>query len=69
MNVSFAVCPSGKWRVRVVWTTMHAPDGDSVMPEWERFLSNDEMWDVILFLYADTGYRPRTFEEGAEAQH
>jgi Cytochrome C oxidase, cbb3-type, subunit III len=43
--------------------------GDSVMPEWERFLSNDEMWDVILFLYADTGYRPRTFEEGAEAQH
>ena len=43
--------------------------GDSVMPEWERFLTNDEMWDVILFLYADTGYRPRTFEEGAEAKH
>jgi hypothetical protein len=43
--------------------------GDSVMPEWERFLSNDQMWDVILFLYADTGYRPRTFEEGAEAKH
>jgi mono/diheme cytochrome c family protein len=43
--------------------------GDSAMPEWERFLTNDEMWDVILFLYADTGYRPRTFEEGAEAKH
>ena len=43
--------------------------GDSVMPEWERFLTNDEMWDVILFLYADTGYRPRTFEEAAEAKH
>ena len=39
------------------------------MPEWERFLTNDEMWDVILFLYADTGYRPRTFEEAAEAKH
>jgi len=43
--------------------------GDSVMPEWERFLTNDEIWDVILFLYADTGYRPRTFEEGGEAKH
>jgi hypothetical protein len=39
------------------------------MPEWERFLTNDEIWDVILFLYADTGYRPRTFEEGGEAKH
>jgi cbb3-type cytochrome c oxidase subunit III len=44
--------------------------GDSVMPEWERFLSNDEIWEVILFLYSDTGYRPRTFEEGgAEPAH
>ena len=42
--------------------------GDSVMPEWERFLSNDQIWDVILFLYSDTGYRPRTFEEGGEAK-
>ena len=40
------------------------------MPEWERFLSNEEIWQVILFLYSDTGYRPRTFEEGgAEAAH
>ena len=44
--------------------------GDSVMPEWERFLSNEEIWEVISFLYSDTGYRPRTFEEGgAEAAH
>jgi mono/diheme cytochrome c family protein len=45
--------------------------GDSVMPEWERFLSNEQIWDVILFLYSDTGYRPRTFEEaaGGEAKH
>jgi mono/diheme cytochrome c family protein len=37
--------------------------GDSAMPEWERFLSNEDVWDVIAFLYDDTGYRPRTFEE------
>ena len=43
--------------------------GDSVMPEWERFLTNEEIWQVVLFLYSDTGYRPRTFEEGAEAAH
>jgi hypothetical protein len=39
--------------------------GDSAMPEWERFLTNDQLWEVILFLYDDTGYRPRTFEEAA----
>jgi mono/diheme cytochrome c family protein len=43
--------------------------GDSAMPEWDRFLSNEQMWDVILFLYDDMGYRPRTFEETAEAAH
>ncbi len=44
--------------------------GDSVMPEWERFLTNEEIWQVVLFLYGETGYRPRTFEEGgAEAAH
>jgi mono/diheme cytochrome c family protein len=44
--------------------------GDSVMPEWERFLTNDEIWEVILFLYGDTGYRPRTFDEGSpESAH
>ncbi len=44
--------------------------GDSVMPEWERFLSNEQIWEVVLFLYDDTGYRPRTWEEGhAEPAH
>jgi hypothetical protein len=33
------------------------------MPEWERFLSNEEMWEVVLFLYDHTGYRPRAREE------
>jgi hypothetical protein len=39
--------------------------GDSAMPDWERMLSNEEMWDVLLFLYHDTGYRPRALDEAA----
>ena len=39
--------------------------GDSAMPEWERFLSNEEMWEVLLFLYHHTGYRPRALDEEA----
>jgi hypothetical protein len=37
---------------------------DSAMPAWEKFLKEDEMWDVILFLYDFTGQRPRAREEG-----
>lgn len=36
---------------------------DSAMPAWEKFLTRDEMWDVILFLYDFTGYRPRAVHE------
>jgi hypothetical protein len=36
---------------------------DSPMPAWEKFLTEDEMWDVILFLYDFTGQRPRAREE------
>jgi mono/diheme cytochrome c family protein len=32
---------------------------DSAMPQWEKFLSEDEIWDVITFLYDFTGERPR----------
>lgn len=32
---------------------------DSAMPRWEQFLSNEEIWDVILFLYEFTGFEPR----------
>jgi mono/diheme cytochrome c family protein len=42
------------------------PEGgpwDSAMPAWEKFLSEDEMWDVILFLYDFTGQRPRARHE------
>jgi mono/diheme cytochrome c family protein len=39
--------------------------GDSVMPEWERFLNNEQIWEVLLFLYHDTGFRPRAVDEAA----
>jgi mono/diheme cytochrome c family protein len=36
---------------------------DSAMPAWENFLTEEEMWDVILFLYDYTDYRPRALHE------
>jgi len=36
---------------------------DTAMPAWEKSLSEEEMWDVILFLYDFTGQRPRAREE------
>ncbi|HXW05817.1 MAG TPA: cytochrome c [Vicinamibacterales bacterium] len=36
---------------------------DSAMPAWEKFLTEDEMWDAILFLYDFTARRPRAREE------
>jgi len=35
----------------------------SAMPAWELFLTDEEMWDVILFLYDYTDQRPRENEE------
>ena len=35
----------------------------SAMPAWEKFLTEDEIWDVILYLYDYTGHRPRAKEE------
>jgi mono/diheme cytochrome c family protein len=32
---------------------------DSAMPAWESFLTEDEIWEVVLFLYDFTGQRPR----------
>lgn len=31
----------------------------SAMPAWETFLTEEEIWDVILYLYEFTGYEPR----------
>jgi len=35
----------------------------SAMPAWEKFLTEEEIWDVILFLYDYTDQRPRAMEE------
>jgi mono/diheme cytochrome c family protein len=34
----------------------------SSMPVWQNFLSEEEIWQVILFLYDYTGHRPRSWE-------
>lgn len=31
----------------------------SAMPAWELFLTEEEIWDVIIFLYEYTGFEPR----------
>ena len=35
----------------------------SAMPAWEKILTEEEMWEVVLFLYDFTGERPRAREE------
>lgn len=35
---------------------------NSAMPVWESFMSEEEIWNVILFLYDFTGQRPRAVE-------
>jgi mono/diheme cytochrome c family protein len=35
---------------------------DSAMPAWEKFLKDEEMWEVVLFLYDFTGQKPRAKE-------
>jgi mono/diheme cytochrome c family protein len=41
---------------------------NSAMPAWEEFLTEDEIWSVIIFLYDQANKTPRTWEEveGAE---
>ena len=39
---------------------------NSAMPAWEDFLTADEIWSVIIFLYEQTGHEPRTWEEEEE---
>lgn len=35
----------------------------SAMPAWEKFLSEEEIWDVIIFMYEFTNQEPRAKEE------
>jgi mono/diheme cytochrome c family protein len=39
---------------------------DTAMPAWEKFLTEEEIWDAVLFLYDFTGERPRAREEHAQ---
>ena len=36
---------------------------NSAMPVWEDFLTERQIWAVILFLYEQTGWKPRTWEK------
>ena len=36
---------------------------DSAMPAWENLLDANQIWSVILFLYDQSGFEPRTWEE------
>ncbi len=49
------------WRVTKGGPGMPDAGGpwDSSMPAWENFLSEDDMWNVIAFLYDYTGFMPR----------
>ena len=40
---------------------------NSAMPKWEEFLTEREIWSVILFLYDQTGWTPRTWEKSEGA--
>ena len=39
---------------------------NSAMPVWDDFLTEDEIWSVIIFMYEQTGHEPRTWEEEVE---
>lgn len=41
---------------------------NSAMPAWEEFLTDEEIWAVIIFLYEQTGNRPRTWAEAGEPE-
>jgi mono/diheme cytochrome c family protein len=43
---------------------------NSAMPVWEDFLTEEEIWQVIIFLYEQTGLSPRRLGvEGEGAEH
>ncbi len=52
------------WRIAKGAPGMPSEGGpwESAMPVWEDFLSEEELWDVILFLYDFAEYKPRAVE-------
>jgi mono/diheme cytochrome c family protein len=59
------------WRIAKGGPGLPAEGGpwDTAMPAWEKFLDEEEIWDVVLFLYDFTGYRPRARHEVAGGGH
>ncbi len=53
------------WRIAKGGPGLPAEGGpwDSAMPAWEKFLTEEEMWEVVLFLYDYTEQRPRASGE------
>ncbi|MEM7481485.1 MAG: cytochrome c [Acidobacteriota bacterium] len=53
------------WRIAKGGPGLPAEGGpwDSAMPAWEEFLTEEEIWDVIAYLYDFTGYQPRAIHE------
>ena len=41
---------------------------NSAMPVWENYLTEDEIWSVVIFLYDQTGMKPRRWEASPEEQ-
>jgi mono/diheme cytochrome c family protein len=41
---------------------------NSAMPVWENFLTEDEIWAVTLYIYEQSGWKPRRWEAGTEEQ-
>jgi mono/diheme cytochrome c family protein len=39
---------------------------NSAMPVWENFLTEDEMWSVVAYIYEQSGWKPRRWEATAE---
>jgi mono/diheme cytochrome c family protein len=52
------------WRISKGGPGMPEEGGpwDSAMPAWEKFLKEEEIWEVIAFLYDFTGQKPRAKE-------
>jgi len=42
---------------------------NSAMPAWEDFLTEEEIWAVTIFLYEQTGWHPRTWNEAGGGEH
>jgi mono/diheme cytochrome c family protein len=39
---------------------------NSAMPVWESFLTEDEIWTVVLYIYDQSGWKPRRLEAAVE---